>query len=93
MRTIENLINETTRTSLTFNEINPSTTDFTGYKFLNKPFCTLLMKQGDHNYIILFDCEDSSNMCSISNGVYKVTVDEDYVYDIEEMKTSTVIEF
>ena len=91
MKTINDLKNEVEKTNLTFNEINPTTTDFTGYKFLNTPYCTLLKKHGD-NFFIAFDCNDSSNMLSISNGLYKIEIEDDYIYDVTEVKDNTIVE-
>ncbi len=92
MKTINDLKNEVEKTNLTFSEINPSTTDFTGYEFLNTPYCTLLKKVNDFVFYVSFDCKDRYNILSLDNGIVKVEIEDDYIYDATEMKQDTIIE-
>ena len=91
MTTIKELKETTEKTNLTFSEINPATTDFDGFTFLSKPFCTLLKKVNDFIFIVSFDCDDATNSTALENGVYKVEIEDNYIYDATSMKDNQVI--
>ena len=91
MTTIKELKSEVEKTNLTFNEISSATKDFTGFKFLEKPFCTLLKKISDNILIVSFECDDMSNELMLENGIYKIELEDDYIYDVTLLKDNQVI--
>jgi len=92
MKTIADLVKETEKTSLTFNQISSETTDFEHYEWLNKPYFTLLMKK-EFSYIVLLTCEDLSTTDYLKNGnVYEVEVEDNYIYDAQIKKSNSIIE-
>ena len=92
MKTIGEINKETERQNLSFSEICSRVTDFEGFEFLQKPFCTLLKKISDNLYCISFDAS-VTDIDSMSNGLCMVTIGEDYIYDVETMKGNRVIEY
>lgn len=93
MKTIFELRKKTKKTNLTFNEINPTTTDFEGYSFLKEAYCTLLCKKSDRIFYISFDCNDDASIMKLYNGMYRIIVDGEYIYDVEQIKSNRIIEF
>ena len=92
MKTIGDLLKETKRTNLSFDKISSSTTNFSGYNFLSSPYCTLLKKDGNNTFYIFYECNDKTNMLSIYNGICKVTIEEDFIYDVKAVVENAVIE-
>ena len=97
MKTIADLKKEVEIKNVSFSEISPETSGFAVGKFLNSPFCTLLLKRSDWDYIVLFQCDDRTNIVSLYNGTYEVVVvkDEDYLYSVgrvSRMKDNQIID-
>ena len=92
MKTIADLKKEVEIKNVSFSEISPETSDFTVSKFLNSPFCTLLLKRSDWDYIVLFQCDDRTNICSLYNGTYEIKTNEDYLCSVGRMKDNQIID-
>lgn len=94
MKTLEQLKSEATISNVCFSEISKETTDFTYFEFLNNPFCTLLYSEqqiGGMAYYIYFECADKSQKISLSNGFWKIETEEDFIYNVQPLKSNQII--
>ena len=94
MKTIQELLESAEIKNVCFSEISKETTDFTHYEFLNNPFCTLIYTEeqiGGLAYYIKFNCEDRTQRVSLSNGIYKVETEDDFIYNVQPIKSNQII--
>lgn len=62
-----------------------------GWDFLSKPYCHLILKKTDELFYIKFEA-DTNDIASLSNGYYKVLLDDGFVWEAVQVKGTHVVE-
>lgn len=89
MRTINDI--KANEKAQTISEIAGIEINTEGWDFLSKPFCHLILKKTDELFYIKFEA-DASDIASLSNGYYKVLLDDGFVWDAERVKGTHIVD-